>query len=105
MNRLGVTALCAAAVLVSIFLNKSCESRTQAQGPPGMPPPQVDVAPVISENVDIHTEWVATVDGSLNAQIQPQVMGYLIKQTYQEGAYVRKDQVLFEIDPRPFQAL
>jgi len=105
MNRLGVTALCAAAVVVSSFLTVGCESKTQAQSPPGMPPPQVDVAPVVRENVDIHTEWVDTVDGSLNAQIQPQVMGYLIKQNYREGAYVRKDDVLFEIDPRPFQAL
>lgn len=103
MNRLGVRALGAATVIVSSFLTASCESKSQAQGPP--PPPQVDVVPVVAENVDIHTEWVATVDGSLNAQIQPQVMGYLIKQNYREGAYVRKGDVLFEIDPRPFQAL
>ncbi len=53
----------------------------------------------------IHSEWVGTIDGSLNAQIQPQVMGYLIRQNYQEGAFVRKGDVLFEIDQRPFQAL
>ena len=49
-------------------------------------------------------EWVATLDGYVNAQIQPQASGYLIRQDYQEGALVSKGQVLFEIDPRPFQA-
>jgi RND family efflux transporter MFP subunit len=54
--------------------------------------------------VRISSEWVATLDGYVNAQIQPQVTGYLIKQDYREGSYVHKDDVLFEIDPRPFQA-
>jgi membrane fusion protein (multidrug efflux system) len=54
--------------------------------------------------VSIYGEWVATLDGYVNAQIQPQVTGYLIKQAYREGSLVRKDDVLFEIDPRPFQA-
>jgi RND family efflux transporter MFP subunit len=48
---------------------------------------------------------VATLDGYVNAQIQPQVTGYIIQQTYKEGSFVRKGQVLFQIDPRPFQAL
>ena len=51
------------------------------------------------------SEWVATLDGYVNAQIQPQVTGYIIQQTYKEGSFVRKGQVLFQIDPRPFQAL
>jgi membrane fusion protein (multidrug efflux system) len=54
--------------------------------------------------VSIYSEWVATLDGYVNAQIQPQVTGYLIKQDYQEGSLVHKNDVLFEIDPRPFQA-
>jgi membrane fusion protein (multidrug efflux system) len=49
-------------------------------------------------------QWVATTDGFVNAQIQPQVSGYLIRQDYKEGSEVHKGQVLFEIDPRPFQA-
>lgn len=68
-------------------------------------PPQVEVAPVIQQDVRIYGEWVATLDGYVNAQIQPQVTGYLIKQDYREGSFVQKDDVLFEIDPRPFQAV
>jgi RND family efflux transporter MFP subunit len=66
--------------------------------------PQVQVARVVQRDISIHSEWVATLDGYVNAQIQPQVSGYLIKQDYQEGSVVRKDDVLFEIDARPFQA-
>jgi RND family efflux transporter MFP subunit len=71
------------------------------------PPPiaEVEVASVVQQDVPIYAEWVATLDGYVNAQIQPQVSGYLIKQSYKEGSYVRKGQVLFEIDPRPFQAI
>ncbi|HEY2544582.1 MAG TPA: efflux RND transporter periplasmic adaptor subunit [Candidatus Acidoferrum sp.] len=56
------------------------------------------------KDVPLHGDWVGTVDGYVNAQIQPQVSGYLLQQTYKEGSQVRKDQILFEIDPRPFQA-
>ena len=67
--------------------------------------PQVQVASVVQRDVSIYSEWVATLDGYVNAQIQPQVSGYLIKQDYREGSFVHKDDVLFEIDPRPFQAV
>jgi RND family efflux transporter MFP subunit len=67
--------------------------------------PQVQVARVVQRDVSIYSEWVATLDGYVNAQIQPQVSGYLIKQDYSEGSFVHKDDVLFEIDPRPFQAV
>ena len=67
-------------------------------------PPEVEVTTPIEKDVRITSEWVATLDGYVNAQIQPQVTGYLIKQDYREGSYVNKDDVLFEIDPRPFQA-
>jgi len=70
-----------------------------------IPSPEVAVASVIQKDVPIYSEWVATLDGYVNAQIQPQVTGYVIKQTYKEGSFVRKDQILFQIDPRPFQAL
>src|SRR5271163_586378 len=66
--------------------------------------PQVQVARVVQRDISIHSEWVATLDGYVNAQIQPHVTGYLIKQDYREGSLVHKDDVLFEIDPRPFQA-
>jgi RND family efflux transporter MFP subunit len=67
--------------------------------------PEVEVASVIQKDVPIYSEWVATLDGYVNAQIQPQVTGYVIRQTYKEGSFVRKGQILFQIDPRPFQAL
>ena len=72
---------------------------------PAIPSPEVEVAKVLQKDVPIVSEWVATLDGYVNAQIQPQVTGYIIQQTYKEGSFVRKGQVLFEIDPRPFQAL
>jgi membrane fusion protein (multidrug efflux system) len=62
------------------------------------------VITVKQENIPIYGNWIGTLEGYVNAQIQPQVSGYLIRQDYQEGGYVRRDQVLFEIDPRPFQA-
>lgn len=69
------------------------------------PPPNVQVVEVIQRDVPVYHEWIATLDGYVNAQIQPQVTGYLIQQNYREGALVRKNDVLFKIDPRPFKAL
>ena len=69
-----------------------------------MPDPEVLVASPVQQDVPVHNEWVATTDGFVNAEIRPQVSGYIIKQNYSEGTVVRKGQVLFEIDPRPFQA-
>ncbi|MGB6198225.1 MAG: efflux RND transporter periplasmic adaptor subunit [Candidatus Acidiferrales bacterium] len=77
-------------------------SRKTAQPPR---PAEVEVTSVVQKDVSISSEWVATLDGYVNAQIQPQVTGYLIKQDYREGSFVHKDDVLFEIDPRPFQAV
>jgi membrane fusion protein (multidrug efflux system) len=79
-----------------------CEHRAASAAPP--PAPVVKVAPVIQKDVPLEGQWVGTLDGYVNAQIQPQVSGYLIRQGYREGGLVRKGQVLFEIDPRPFQA-
>jgi len=72
---------------------------------PAIPVPEVEVASVVQKDVPIVSEWVATLDGYVNAQIQPQVTGYIIRQTYKEGSFVRKGQILFHIDPRPFQAV
>jgi membrane fusion protein (multidrug efflux system) len=79
------------------------DGKVRASAPP--PPPVVEVAPVIQKDVPVQGEWVGTLEGFVNAQIQPQVSGYLIRQDYQEGALVRRGQLLFEIDPRPFQAV
>ncbi len=59
---------------------------------------------VVQKDVPIYGDWVATLDGFVNANIQPQVSGYLIRQEYREGSHVHKDDVMFEIDPRPFEA-
>jgi membrane fusion protein (multidrug efflux system) len=69
------------------------------------PPPNVQIVQVIQRDVPVYNEWIATLDGYVNAIIQPQVSGYLISQNYREGALVRKNDVLFKIDPRPFQAI
>ena len=90
------------AALVSSSLGCS-NSNVRASTAP--PPAEVEVAPVILKDVSIQGEWVGTLEGYVNAQISPQVSGYLIRQDYREGALVRKGQVLFEIDPRPFQAV
>ena len=80
-----------------------CSSgKVRAAAPPS--PPVVEVAQVTQEDVPVRGEWVGTLEGYVNAQIQPQVSGYLVRQDYHEGAFVKKGQLLFEIDPRPFQA-
>jgi membrane fusion protein (multidrug efflux system) len=86
---------------LALLLAAGCGKEEKAQAPP---PPAVEVMGVIQKDVPIFTEWVGTTDGLVNATIQAQVTGYLVKQNYREGEFVRKGQVLFEIDPRPFQA-
>ena len=76
----------------------------EKQAPPATPPPEVEVAQVVQQDVPLYTECISTLDGYVNAQIQPQVTGYLMKQNYAEGTVVHKGQVLFEVDPRPFEA-
>lgn len=77
-----------------------CKKEQQA----APPPPEVEVVTVTQKDVPIYSEYVGTADGFVNATIRAQVQGYLIKQNYKEGDLVRKSQVLFEIDPRTFQA-
>jgi len=89
-------------VLISISLVAGCGGPKAAQP---VPSPEVEVATVIQKDVPLYSEWVATLDGYVNAQIQPQVAGYVIRQNYKEGSFVHKGQILFQIDPRPFQAL
>ena len=64
----------------------------------------VEVAQVQQQDVPIYGEWIGTLDGLVNADVKAQVTGYLLKQTYVEGSLVKKGQLLFQIDPRPFQA-
>jgi len=67
-------------------------------------PPDVEVVQVEQKDVPIYGEWIGTLDGFTDADVRAQVTGYLLRQGYQEGAFVQKGQLLFEIDPRPFQA-
>jgi membrane fusion protein (multidrug efflux system) len=100
----GVSRACmAAVVLVGTGLLAGCGNKSVTAGGP-RPPMPVTVVQVTASDVPLTGEWVGTLDGFVNAQIQPQASGYLIKQNYKEGAEVAKGQVLFEIDPRPFQA-
>lgn len=92
-----------ACIVLNLLSSSRCGDKNVSAAAP--PPPNVQVAEVIQQDVPVYHEWIATLDGYVNAQIQPQVSGYLIQQNYREGAVVRKNQVLFKIDPRPFQAL
>jgi membrane fusion protein (multidrug efflux system) len=74
------------------------------QEAPAPPPTTVEVTTVVQKDVPVRKEWVGTLDGYVNAVIRPQVTGYLIKQNYQEGDFIKKGQVLFLIDPRTFKA-
>jgi RND family efflux transporter MFP subunit len=102
-TKMGRTSLALLAVVLLVNALGCSTGNVRASAPP--PPPVVEVAPVIQKDVPVQGEWVGTLDGYVNAQISPQVSGYLIRQDYQEGALVKKGQVLFEIDPRPFQAV
>jgi RND family efflux transporter MFP subunit len=72
----------------------------------GAPPntPDVEVMQVQKEDIPIYGDWIGTLDGLVNADVRAEVTGYLLKQGYQEGAFVKQGQLLFQIDPRPFQA-
>ena len=90
----------ASAALATMLLAGCNNSKPVA----AMGPLPVDVVTVEQSDVPVSNEWVGTLDGYVNANIQPQVTGYLLKQNYREGSVVQKGQVLFQIDPRPFQA-
>jgi membrane fusion protein (multidrug efflux system) len=94
--------LAASAALLFLLLAACGGSPKAKPAPP--PPPIVGVATVQQDTVPVYGNWVATLEGYVNANIQPQVTGYLVKQLYREGSHVHKGQVLFEIDPRPFEA-
>jgi RND family efflux transporter MFP subunit len=86
-----------------LVVSAACENKSVSAAP--APPPTVQVVEVAQRDVPVYHEWIATLDGYVNAIIQPQVSGYLVQQNYREGALVHKNDVLFKIDPRPFQAV
>ncbi|WP_313954015.1 efflux RND transporter periplasmic adaptor subunit [Accumulibacter sp.] len=98
-HALGCTA--AGLAGVALLLTTGCDSKEKAAAPA---PPIVEVVTVAQKDVPIYAEWIGSLDGDVNAVIRPQVTGYLIKQKYREGDLVKKGQLLFEIDPRTFEA-
>ena len=91
-------------IILFIVLALFCALTGCSKKPQAPPPPAVEVMPVIQKDVTVHHEWIGTLDGMVNATIRAQVQGYLIKQNYREGDFVKKGQILFEIDPRSFQS-
>ena len=89
-------------IAVALLGAAACSKPTSAARPGD--PPDVEVAPVEQKDVPIYGEWIGTLDGMVNADVKAQVTGYLLAQAYKEGSFVKEGQVLFEIDPRPFQA-
>jgi len=84
-----------------LLLATACNEKKEAPKPQ---PPEVLVADVVQQDVPIYGKWVATLNGPVNADITPKVQGYLLEQNYVNGSLVKKGQLLFEIDPRPFIA-
>ena len=91
--------------VVSWAFGAACRDQNAAAATAPPPPPTVSVVTVGPERVAVTGEWIATLDGTVNAQIRPQVSGYLVRRLYREGAYVRKGDVLFEIDRRPLETV
>lgn len=87
------------AVLLALGL-LGCE-RQQAAAPPPM---DVSVTAVVAKEVPVFSDWIGVIKGYINAQIRPQVTGYLLTQAYKEGDVVKPGQLMFQVDPREFQA-
>jgi RND family efflux transporter MFP subunit len=95
---LGLSILCAAAAAAAAA--GGCGKKA----PPPPPPPLVVVTPVIQKDVPVYGEWIGTTAGDINAEIRPQITGYLLRRIYDEGSFVKPGQLLFEIDPRQIRA-
>lgn len=104
MHRPSFVVLPIALAASSLLLPGCGRTETAAASTPPAPPPTVAVVSVAPETVKVSTQWIATLDGLVNAQIRPQVSGYLVKTTYRDGAAIKKGDVMFEIDPRPFES-
>ncbi len=101
----GAAGLLLAGLMVAGLLLGGCSQKSASAANSKTPPPtDVLIVTVEQRDVPVFGDWIATLDGTVNANIQPQVSGYLIKQDYREGSLVHKGDVLFEIDPRTFQA-
>ena len=101
-HKLLISTIAVAIILILGALIVAGRSGKSAQASPR--PLDVEVIKVEQQDVPIYSEWIGTTDGMVNAEIKAQVTGYLLRQDYKEGSFVKKGQLLFEIDPRPFQA-
>jgi membrane fusion protein (multidrug efflux system) len=104
MKRPSILIASAGLLAPAALMLSSCSGATSAASAPPPAPPEVEVAQVDQRNVPIYREWIGTLAGRVNAAIKAQITGYLLAQGYAEGAFVKKGELLFEIDPRPFQA-
>lgn len=103
MKVVAVTLLLPLSTL-SILLAGCGPSAAKAKENAPAPPPHVVVTAVIQRDQPITREWIGTTEGDVNADIRPKTDGYLLRRAYQEGSFVRRGQLLFEIDPRQAQA-
>jgi membrane fusion protein (multidrug efflux system) len=90
------------AFAMAVLIFPACKREDAAKTPP--PPPSVLVLAAATRDVPVFREWLGTLDGSENADIRARVTGHLMKRDYQEGSLVKKGDVLFQIDPRPFES-
>jgi RND family efflux transporter MFP subunit len=102
-HRIQIGAAAAVFVIVAIVLITISRGKSAAASTPP-PPPEVQVASVEQRDLPVRREWIGTLNGLVNAAINAEVTGYLLRQDYAEGSFVHQGQLLFEIDPRPFQA-
>jgi membrane fusion protein (multidrug efflux system) len=91
-------------ITLGAFLFVSLVGCAKKEEAPKPGPPEVQVTEAVQQDVPLYQEWVAQLNGPINADITPKVQGYLLTQNYQNGFFVKKGQLMFEIDPRPFVA-
>src|SRR5690242_15644620 len=101
-ERLAAETTAVLLLVVISFQLTSCSRSSAGAGEPAAP--EVEVATVRQRDIPVYREWIGTLDGLVNAAIRSQVTGYLLTQNYSEGSFVKKGQLLFQIDSRPLQA-
>ena len=100
-RKLSISLLLIGIAAVTVGVGFARSNKPAQAAPPAL---EVEVVSVEQKNVPIYSEWIGTTEGMVNAELKAQVTGYLLRQDYKEGSFVKKGQLLFEIDPRPFQA-
>jgi RND family efflux transporter MFP subunit len=100
-RKVSVSLIVVAIAALAVLLGFARSSKPAQAAPPAL---EIGVVQVEQKNVPIYSEWIGTTEGMVNAELKAQVTGYLLRQNYKEGSFVKKGQLLFEIDPRPFQA-